>query len=172
MRRIVLDTETTGLQTSGGHKIIEIGGVELVDRRYTGRELHYFLNPQRDIDPMAAEVHGIDQEMLNDKPVFADITDELLKFINGAELIIHNAPFDVGFLNHEFSKVDGFSEDTIREHCTVLDTLDVARKMHPGHKNSLDALCKRYEVDNSSRTMHGALIDARLLAEVYLKMMG
>ena len=172
MRQIVLDTETTGLEVSEGHKIIEIGCVEMIDRQITRNELHHFINPQRDIDSAALEVHGINQEMLTGKPLFADIAGELLAFIDGAELIVHNAPFDVGFLNYEFSGVDGFAEDVIGEHCTVFDTLDVARKMHPGRKNSLDALCRRYEVDGSSRTLHGALLDAKLLAEVYLKMTG
>ncbi len=172
MRQIVLDTETTGLEVSEGHKIIEIGCVEMVDRQITENELHHFIDPKRDIDSVALEVHGINQEMLKGKPLFADIANELLRFIDGAELIVHNAPFDVGFLNHEFGDVDGFAGDVIGEHCTVFDTLDVARKMHPGRKNSLDALCKRYEVDGSSRILHGALLDARLLAEVYLKMTG
>ncbi|MGB1221638.1 MAG: DNA polymerase III subunit epsilon [Alcanivoracaceae bacterium] len=171
MRQIVLDTETTGLETSEGHRIIEIGCVEIVDRRCTGRVLHQYINPERDIDEGAAEVHGIRTEDLLDKPVFAAVVDEFMAFVEGAELVIHNAPFDVGFLNHELKLLDA-SPGPIEQHCGILDTLVMARQRHPGQRVSLDALCRRYGVDNSSRELHGALLDARLLAEVYLAMTG
>ncbi|MDF1822790.1 MAG: DNA polymerase III subunit epsilon [Alcanivoracaceae bacterium] len=171
MRQIVLDTETTGLETSEGHRIIEIGCVEIVDRRCTGRVLHQYINPERDIDEGAAEVHGIRTEDLLDKPVFAAVVDEFMAFVEGAELVIHNAPFDVGFLNHELKLLDA-SPAPIEQHCGILDTLVMARQRHPGQRVSLDALCRRYGVDNSSRELHGALLDARLLAEVYLAMTG
>jgi len=170
MRQIVLDTETTGLEPSQGHRIIEIGCVELVNRRLTGRTFHCYLNPDREIDPGAQEVHGISNEMLADKPRFADVAGDLLDFIGGAELIIHNAPFDVGFLNHEFSLCGRGSR--VEALCGVLDTLKLAREMHPGQKNNLDALCKRYQIDNSHRELHGALLDAEILADVYLAMTG
>lgn len=171
MRQVVLDTETTGLDPSDGHRVIEVGCVEIVDRRCTGRVLHQFINPERDIDDGALEVHGITREQLADKPVFAQVVDELLAFIAGAELVIHNAPFDIGFLNAEFSRV-GDRVGVVEDHCGVLDTLVMARQKHPGQRVSLDALCKRYGVDNSGRELHGALLDARLLAEVYLVMTG
>ncbi len=171
MRQIVLDTETTGLSTGQGHRIIEIGCVELVDRRLTGREFHRFLNPDRDIDEGAERVHGISREDLEIEPRFPEIVDDLLEFLKGAELVIHNASFDVGFLEHELSLMQ-HPQPKITDHATVLDTLALARKLHPGQRNSLDALCKRYEVDASKRDVHGALIDSELLAYVYLAMTG
>lgn len=171
MRQIVLDTETTGLSTADGHRIIEIGCVELVDRRITGRDYHRYLNPDRDIDEGAERVHGISIEDLRDKPRFVEIAEELLDFLSGAELVIHNADFDVGFLEHEL-RLMGHARPVIAEHASVLDTLGLARKLHPGQRNNLDALCKRYEVDASNRDLHGALIDADLLARVYLAMTG
>lgn len=171
MRQIVLDTETTGLEPSEGHRIIEIGCVELIDRRITGNTYHQYLQPDRQIDAGAIEVHGISNESLVDKPRFADVAAEFLAFIKGAELIIHNAPFDVGFIDHEFSMLTA-APGKVAEHCTVLDTLVLARRMHPGQRNSLDALCKRYEIDNSQRELHGALLDAEILADVYLMMTG
>ncbi|NTV95935.1 MAG: DNA polymerase III subunit epsilon [Thiobacillus sp.] len=169
MRRIVLDTETTGLNPELGHRVIEIGAVELVDRRVTGRTFHTYLNPDREIDAGAVEVHGLTTDFLADKPRFPDVKAEFLDFIAGAELVIHNAPFDVGFLNSELRRRD--RDDDLRRHCQgVLDTLKMAKEMHPGQKNNLDALCRRYEVDNSGRAYHGALLDAQLLAEVYLAM--
>ena len=171
MRQIVLDTETTGLEPSQGHKIIEIGCVELVNRRLTGNHYHQYIQPDREIDEGAIEVHGISNEFLMDKPLFADVVEDFMDFVRGAELVIHNAPFDVGFLNHELKMLKG-SHDKLESHCTVLDTLKLARKMHPGQKNSLDALCKRYEVNNSHRELHGALLDAEILADVYLLMTG
>jgi DNA polymerase-3 subunit epsilon len=168
MRRIVLDTETTGLEPALGHRVIEIGAVEIVNRRITGRTYHTYLNPDREIDAGAIEVHGITNDFLTDKPRFRDVSADLLEFVAGAELIIHNAPFDVGFLNAELGRLDA---GTITAQCaSVLDTLKLAREMHPGQKNNLDALCRRYEIDNSDRSYHGALLDAQLLAEVYLAM--
>jgi DNA polymerase-3 subunit epsilon len=171
MRQIVLDTETTGLEPSQGHKIIEIGCVELVNRRLTGNHYHQYIQPDREIDEGAIEVHGISNEFLMNKPLFADVVEDFLAFVRGAELVIHNAPFDIGFLNHELKLLKG-SYGQVEKHCTVLDTLALARKMHPGQKNSLDALCKRYEVNNSHRELHGALLDAEILADVYLLMTG
>ena len=171
MRQIVLDTETTGLEVSQGHRIIEIGGVELVNRRLTGRHFHQYINPHRDIDAGAMEVHGITSEYLADKPSFADIAEQFLDFIRGAELIIHNAPFDISFIDNEFRLVSKQYPGT-RKICSVIDTLVTARKKHPGQKNNLDALCKRYAVDNSQRDLHGALLDAEILADVYLAMTG
>ncbi|MFZ5699076.1 MAG: DNA polymerase III subunit epsilon [Pseudomonadota bacterium] len=170
MRQVVLDTETTGLEPHLDHRIIEIGCIEMVDRRPTGRVFHRYLNPEREIDAGAIEVHGITNEFLADKPRFADIVDELMDFIRGAQLIIHNAPFDVAFLNAELARLGGRS--LIADQCAVLDTLALARSCHPGQRNSLDALCKRYMVDNSQRTLHGALLDAEILADVYLAMTG
>jgi len=170
-RQIVLDTETTGLSPDEGHRIIEIGCIELVNRRLTGRDFHRFINPERDIDEGAERVHGISRAELADKPRFADVAAEFLEFIAGAELVIHNADFDVGFLEHEL-RLMRHERPAIREHALVLDTLALAREMHPGQRNSLDALCKRYEVDASRRDVHGALIDADLLARVYLAMTG
>jgi len=170
MRQIILDTETTGLEPAQGHRIIEIGCVEMVDRRLTGRHFHQYINPERDIEDGALEVHGISREFLLDKPVFADVVDEFLEFVGGAELIIHNAPFDLGFLDSELVLLG--RSDRMGDHAQVLDTLELARELHPGQRNSLDALCKRYEVDDSSRTLHGALLDAEILADVYLAMTG
>jgi len=171
MRQIVLDTETTGLEALQGHRIIEIGGVELVNRRPTGRHFHRYLNPERDIDEGALKVHGITRARLNSEPKFRDIAPELIEFLRGAELVIHNAPFDVGFLNAEFERLPG-EKVTVAGLCTVVDSLALARQMHPGQRNGLDALCKRYNVDNSGRELHGALLDSQLLAEVYLAMTG
>jgi DNA polymerase-3 subunit epsilon len=168
MRQIVLDTETTGLDPRHGHRIIEVACIEMVNRRLTGHHLHKYVNPEREIDEGAQAVHGISLEFLADKPKFADIADEFLEFINGAELIIHNAPFDIGFLNAELDRLGRVPVGTI---CNgVIDTLRMAKDLHPGKRNSLDALCERYEIDNSSRTLHGALLDTELLAEVFLAM--
>ena len=168
MRRIVLDTETTGLDPALGHRVIEIGAIEMVDRRLTGRTYHVYLNPGRAVDPGAQAVHGLSNEFLADKPSFAEQVDAFLAFVDAAELIIHNAPFDLGFLNAELGRLDrsGLSM------CTqgVTDTLKMARQLHPGQKNNLDALCRRYDVDNSGRKFHGALLDSELLAEVWLAM--
>jgi DNA polymerase-3 subunit epsilon len=169
-RQIVLDTETTGLECAE-HRIIEIGCVEISNRRLTGKHYHQYLQPDREIDQAAAEVHGITAEFLRDKPRFADIAAEFLAFISGAELIIHNAPFDIGFINHEL-RLWQTDHPPLETACEVTDTLALARKMHPGQKNSLDALCKRYSIDNSQRTLHGALLDAEILADVYLIMTG
>jgi DNA polymerase-3 subunit epsilon len=171
MRQIVLDTETTGLSTAQGHRIIEIGCIEMVNRRLTGREFHRFLNPDRDIDEGAVAVHGISRAQLETEPRFHEIVDEFLDFVKDAELVIHNADFDVGFLDHEL-KLMKHVKPRIADHCQVLDTLSLARKIHPGQRNSLDALCKRYEIDASKRDVHGALIDSELLARVYLAMTG
>lgn len=171
MRQIILDTETTGLEPSEGHRIIEIGCVELINRKFTGNTYHHYLQPDREIDEGAIEVHGITNEMLVDKPRFADIADEFITFIRGAELVIHNAPFDVGFLNHELRLLEA-GHGRVDELCGVVDTLVMARKLHPGQKNNLDALCKRYSIDNSHRELHGALLDAEILAELYLVMTG
>ncbi len=171
MRQIVLDTETTGLSTSQGHRIIEIGCIELVNRRLTGREFHRFLNPDREIDEGAEAVHGINRADLETAPRFPEIADELLEFLQGAELVIHNAEFDVGFIDYELELMQ-HPQPKVTGHATVLDTLTLARQIHPGQRNSLDALCKRYEVDASKRDVHGALIDAELLARVYLAMTG
>ncbi len=170
-RYLVLDTETTGLEPQQGHKIIEIGCVELYQRRITGNNYHQYINPEREIDEGAANVHGYTLSDLESEPVFADIADTFLEHIKGATLIIHNAAFDVGFLDHELSLLDG-DKGTISDYCEVLDTLALARKMHPGQRNSLDALCQRYGVENSHRTLHGALLDSEILADVYLLMTG
>tara|TARA_Y100001935_G_C17311140_1_gene516378 strand:- start:2575 stop:3321 length:747 start_codon:yes stop_codon:yes gene_type:complete len=169
-RQIVLDTETTGLEPSHGHRIIEIGCVELVNRRLTGNTFHTYLQPDREIDEAAIEVHGITNEFLADKPYFKDIANELIEFLRDSEVIIHNAPFDVGFINSELSNIQ--EKTRIESICVVLDTLIMARKMHPGQRNSLDALCSRYEIDNSRRTKHGALLDSEILADVFLAMTG
>ena len=171
LRQIVLDTETTGLDPAAGHRIIEIGCVELVNRRATKNTFQRYINPEREIDVAASEVHGIENHFLEDKPVFADVAEEFLNFVDGAELVIHNADFDISFINHEFARVDCVPDD-IRTRCGCLDTLSLARRMHPGQRNNLDALAKRYEVDNSKRELHGALLDAQILAEVYLAMTG
>lgn len=170
MRQVVLDTETTGLEVSDGHRIIEIGCVELVHRRPSGRTWQRYLQPEREVEAGALAVHGITNEFLAAQPRFAEVAAELLAFIDGAELIIHNAPFDVGFLDHELKRAG--LERTIAATCRVLDTLTLSRRLHPGQRNSLDALCKRYSVDNSGRDLHGALLDARILADVYLAMSG
>jgi DNA polymerase III subunit epsilon len=168
MRQIILDTETTGLDPTLGHRIIEIAAVEMVNRRFTDRTYHVYVNPERDIEAGALDVHGITLEFLADKPKFADVAEDFIKFVAGAELIIHNAPFDVGFLNHELAIR---SLPALHTHCTpITDTLKMAKGLHPGKRNSLDALCERYQIDHSRRTLHGALLDARLLAEVYLAM--
>jgi len=171
MRQIVLDTETTGLEPKQGHRIIEIGCVELYHRRKTNNQYQQYLNPEREIEDGAYDVHGISNEFLADKPVFADAAQEFINFIRDSELIIHNAPFDVGFINAELKKL-GPQWGKIEDYCTIVDTLVMAREMHPGQKNSLDALCKRYEIDNSQRDLHGALRDAQILLDVYLVMTG
>ncbi|WP_412754653.1 DNA polymerase III subunit epsilon [Legionella donaldsonii] len=170
MRQVVLDTETTGIGHELGHRIIEIGCVELQDRKLTGNHFHVYLNPQREVDEGAFRVHGISTEFLQDKPLFKDIAKEFMHFVQGAELIIHNAPFDMGFLNAELNLLNW--PVLLKDCCTVCDTLILAREKHPGQRNSLDALCKRYEIDNSNRTLHGALLDAEILASVYLAMTG
>ncbi len=169
-RIVVLDTETTGLNPQEGHRVIEIGCVELINRRFTGNRFHVYINPDRDIDQGAIEVHGITNQFLEDKPRFGDVLDDFIAFIKGAELVIHNAPFDIGFINHEFSLLDRV--ETVDDYSTVFDTLAFARKKHPGQRNSLDALCKRYSIDNSHRELHGALLDAEILADVFLLMTG
>jgi DNA polymerase-3 subunit epsilon len=171
MRQIVLDTETTGLEPADGHRIIEIGCVELVDRRLTRNNFHQYLQPDRKIDRGAVEVHGITDEFLHDKPRFVDIAEDFLGYVRGAELVIHNAPFDVGFLNHEL-RLWKQGAKPIDALCRVTDTLVMARSLHPGQRNSLDALCKRYGVDNAHRDLHGALLDAEILADVFLAMTG
>lgn len=168
MRQIVLDTETTGI--GEGHRIIEIGCLELVNRKFTGRQYHQYVNPNRLVDPEAMEVHGITDEFLQDKPAFAQVATEFVEFISGAQLVIHNAPFDVGFMDRELGMLNGYPKTA--DICTVLDTLVLARKMHPGQRNSLDALCRRYGIDNSHRELHGALLDSEILADVYLLMTG
>ena len=171
MRQIVLDTETTGLEPSQGHKIIEIGCVEMINLRLTGNNYHQYLQPDREIDEGAQAVHGISNEFLADKPRFIDIVRDFIEYLDGAELIIHNAPFDVGFIDHEL-KLAGAEYGRVDSYCTVVDTLVMARKMRPGKKNNLDVLCKEYDVNNAHRELHGALLDAELLAEVYLHMTG
>ena len=171
MRQIILDTETTGLEIQQDHRIIEIGCVEMVDRCLTGNNFHQYLQPDRQIDAGAISVHGITNEFLEDKPRFADIVEDLISYLSGAELVIHNAPFDVGFLNHELKRLQQ-QKPLIEEISSVVDTLVMARKKHPGKRNSLDALCDRYTIDNSRRDKHGALLDAEILSEVYLVMTG
>ena len=171
MRQIVLDTETTGLEPEGGHRIIEIGCVELINRRSTSQYFHRYINPKRAVDLGALEVHGIDDDFLSTQPEFDQIAQEFLDFITDAELVIHNAGFDIGFINNELQRLDATIDD-ITERCKILDTLALARRLHPGKSNSLDALAKRYQVDNSKRELHGALLDAQILAEVYLAMTG
>ncbi len=170
-RQIVLDTETTGLEPSQGHRIIEIGCVEMINRRLTGNNYHQYLQPDREIDDGAQAVHGISNEFLADKPRFPDVVKDFIEYLDGAELIIHNAPFDVGFINSEFKRA-GDEFGTVATYCTVIDTLVMARKMRPGKKNNLDILCKEFEVNNKHRELHGALLDSELLAEVYLRMTG
>jgi len=168
MRQIILDTETTGLEAELGHRIIEIGGIELVNRRFTGNNFHRYLNPERESEPGALEIHGLTSEFLRDKPKFSEIAREFLDYIGGAELVIHNSAFDLSFLNRELDLAD---LKPVTEYCVgVVDTLRMAKEMHPGKRNGLDALCERYQIDNSARTLHGALLDAELLAEVYLAM--
>jgi DNA polymerase-3 subunit epsilon len=170
MRQIVLDTETTGLEVSQGHRVIEIGCIELRDRRPTGRTFHKYLCPDREVEPGALAVHGITNEFLSTQPRFGEVVEEFLEFVREAELIIHNAAFDVGFLDSELTRVK--RDEAIGEICQVLDTLALARQLHPGQRNSLDALCKRYSIDNSHREFHGALLDAKILSDVYLTMTG
>ncbi|MGQ7249582.1 DNA polymerase III subunit epsilon [Halomonas sp. V046] len=176
MRQIVLDTETTGIETRDGHRLIEIGAVEMINRRLTGNTYHQFINPEREIEAEAISIHGITNERVANEPVFAEIADAFWDFIRGAELVIHNAPFDVGFIDHETNRLNGARQGAplgpVKEHCGVLDTLVMARRMHPGQRNSLDALCKRYDIDNGHRVLHGALLDAEILADVYLAMTG
>jgi DNA polymerase-3 subunit epsilon len=172
MRQIILDTETTGIDPKQGHKIIEIGCVELLDRKLTGNHYHQYIHPEREVEQEAIEVHGITNEFLADKPVFSAVVDEFMNFVKGAELIIHNAPFDVGFINHELSCLSNNPWGKIEQHCKITDTLKMARKTYPGQRNSLDALCKRLGVDNSGRELHGALLDSEILADVYLMMTG
>jgi len=170
-RRIALDAEATGLEPSKGHRIVEIGCVEMINHRLTGNRYHQYFNPGREIDAWAIEIHGITNEQLADKPKFADMAGDFLGFVEGAELIIHNAPFDVGFINNELQLMNGKrTAPRIEEVCTVIDSLKLAREKHPGLKNNLDSLCKRYNVDDSSRMLHGALLDAEILADVYLAM--
>jgi DNA polymerase III subunit epsilon len=171
MRQVVLDTETTGLEPAAGHRVIELGCVELVNRRPTANRFHRYINPEREVDRGALEVHGIENEFLATQPKFAEIAQEFLAFVKGAELVIHNAEFDVNFLNHELRRLPGVVQN-VRDCCGVLDTLALARRLHPGQRNSLDALAKRYSVDNSKREFHGALLDAQILAEIYLAMTG
>ncbi|MBN0987120.1 DNA polymerase III subunit epsilon [Amphritea pacifica] len=170
MRQIVLDTETTGIDPKEGHRIIEIGCVEMMNRRLTGRTYHRYLKPDRVIDDEAIQVHGITNEFLDDKPRFEEIQDEFLHFIRGADLVIHNAAFDVGFIDHELSLNN--HQERVHDFCQVTDTLAIARKKHPGQKNNLDALCRRYGIDNSHRELHGALLDSEILADVYLMLTG
>jgi DNA polymerase-3 subunit epsilon len=172
MRQVVLDTETTGLDPKQGHRIIEIGCVEMINRRLTGNTFHVYINPQRLVEQEAIGVHGITNEYLADKPLFNTIAKEFIDFIRGAQLIIHNAPFDIGFMDHEFNRLPSLVVKESAKMCTILDTLNLARKIHPGQKNNLDALCRRYGIDNSHREKHGALLDAEILADVYLLMTG
>ncbi|MBS9402520.1 DNA polymerase III subunit epsilon [Halomonas sp. TRM85114] len=176
MRQIILDTETTGIDPRDGHRMVEIGAVEMLNRRLTGKTYHQYINPEREIDPEAVAIHGITNEDVANKPRFGDIADEFWAFIEGAELVIHNAPFDVGFMDHEFRLFNRYLGESrfapVAEHCRILDTLQLARDKHPGQRNSLDALCKRYEIDNGHRVLHGALLDAEILADVYLAMTG
>ena len=172
MRQVVLDTETTGLEPEQGHRVIEVGAVELVDRRLTGHRLQLYIDPQRDIDDAAFEIHGLDAAFLADKPKFAEVAEQFLGFVDGADLVIHNAPFDISFIDYELSLLDGGNTPRIGDICAVTDSLALARSKHPGQKNSLDALCRRYGVDNSARELHGALLDAEILADVYLAMTG
>lgn len=170
-RQIVMDTETTGLETRDGHRVIEIGCVEVIDRKMTGHNYHQYLQPDRESDEGALNVHGITSEFLADKPRFNEVASTFLEYIKGSELIIHNAPFDIGFLNYELSRLDGDWGD-IQSICTIIDSLTMAREIHPGQRNSLDALCKRYEINNAHRELHGALLDSEILGDVYLAMTG
>lgn len=172
MRQIFLDTETTGLEVDQGHRIIEIACIEMINRKLTGRHFHAYINPGREVEEGAFEIHGISNEFLADKPSFGEILDEFLEFVSGADLIIHNAPFDVGFINNEFVLSGKPGLKPLADYCHIIDTLVMAREKHPGQKNNLDALCRRYDVDNSHRELHGALLDAEILADVYLRMTG
>lgn len=176
MRQVILDTETTGIDPKDGHRLVEIGAVEMVNRRFTGRTYHQYINPERHIDAEVVAVHGIDNAKIANEPVFAEIADAFWAFIEGAELVIHNAPFDVGFIDHELGMLNQRRPASplgpVRDHCRILDTLTMARAVHPGQRNNLDALCKRYDIDNGHRVLHGALLDAEILAEVYLAMTG
>lgn len=176
MRQIILDTETTGIDPRDGHRLIEIGAVEMVNRRLTGNTYHQFINPEREIEAEAIGVHGITNERVADEPLFAEIADAFWSFIEGAELVIHNAPFDVGFIDHELGMLNAQRGEPrlgpVAEHCRILDTLKLARDLHPGQRNNLDALCKRYDIENGHRVLHGALLDAEILADVYLAMTG
>lgn len=172
LRQIFLDTETTGLETRDGHRIIEIGCVEMVDRKLTQNNYHQYIQPDRESDEAALEVHGITTEFLADKPRFEEIAQDFLDYVDGAELIIHNAPFDIGFLNHELSLLSGGGIQDLAKICEISDSLVLARQMHPGQRNSLDALCKRYDISNEHRQLHGALLDSEILADVYLAMTG
>ncbi|GAA0857496.1 DNA polymerase III subunit epsilon [Aliiglaciecola litoralis] len=172
MRQIILDTETTGIDPRQGHRIIEIGCVEMINRKLTGNHFHVYINPDREVEQEAIEVHGITNEFLADKPKFKEVVKGFIDFIEGAQLVIHNAPFDVGFMDHEFKLFNPFEPIKTANICTILDTLILARELHPGQKNNLDALCKRYGIDNSHRELHGALLDAEILADVYLLMTG
>ena len=171
LRQVILDTETTGLEPGKGHRIIEIGCIEMKDRRNTGRVLHYYINPEREIDQEAVEIHGITEQQLEGEPVFEDIAGPLIDFVRGSEVIIHNAPFDAAFIDAELSRL-GDERGRLEDYCRITDTLEMAREMHPGQRNSLDALCQRYGIDNSNRTLHGALLDAEILLDVYLAMTG
>jgi DNA polymerase-3 subunit epsilon len=170
-RIIILDTETTGINIADGNKIIEIGCVELIDRKLTDNHYHQYINPERESEEGALRVHGLTQSFLSDKPLFSEVADDFLRYIKGAELVIHNAPFDVGFLNHELGLLNS-GKPKLQDICTITDSLVLAKEKHPGQRNSLDALCKRYSVDNSGRELHGALLDSELLADVYLLMTG
>lgn len=172
MRQIILDTETTGFEPHNGDRIIEIGAVEMFKRRLTNNNYHQYIYPERTVPQDAIDVHGITDEFLKDKPVFAKVADAFMEYVAGAELIIHNAPFDVGFINHELSLLPGNKWGKIEDHCVITDSLKMARKTYPGQRNSLDALCKRLGIDNSNRTLHGALLDSEILADVYLTMTG
>lgn len=172
MRSVVLDTETTGMPVTEGHRIIEIGCVEIVNRKLTNRHFHVYLQPDREVDEEAIQVHGITNEFLIDKPRFKEIANDFYEFIKGAQLIIHNAVFDIGFISNEFELLGQAERANVEDYCSVLDSLQLARERHPGQRNSLDALCKRYHIDNSGRELHGALLDAELLADVYLTMTG
>lgn len=171
MRQIVLDTETTGLEVSRGHRIIEIGAVELIDRKLTGLHFHKYLNPEREVDDGAFEVHGLSNEFLSDKPLFSSIADELVEFLGGSQVVMHNASFDQAFIDNEFRLIKKHTPE-LSSFCDILDSLALARHKHPGQKNDLDALCRRYGVDNSTRSLHGALLDAEILADVYLLLTG
>lgn len=171
MRQVVLDTETTGLEPEKGHRVVEVGAVEIVDRQVTGNRIQFYIDPEREIDDAAYDVHGLDQAFLADKPKFREVARDFLDFVSEAEVIMHNAPFDVSFINYELSLLEA-STGALAEVCTVTDSLALARRKHPGQKNSLDALCRRYRVDNSKRELHGALLDAEILADVYLAMTG